>query len=252
MTVPPPLLRSALLATLPGIAAGFSTRAGGTSAGPYGSLNLGRSTDDDPDAVAENRRRFFAALGFTPEDAAIAGQVHGTRVQRVTEGGLYLGTDGLATATPGVLLCITAADCAAVLLADAEARVVGACHAGWRGAVGRIVADTVKAMQQLGADPARMRAYVGPCIGAEAFEVGPEVAAQFDPAFVQDGPRGRPHVDLKGALRAQLVEAGLAEDALDVSPCCTVTESERFFSHRASGGVTGRMMGAIGMRPAGV
>jgi polyphenol oxidase len=246
-----PLLRSAVLAVQPGIAAGFSTRAGGKSAAPYGSLNLGRSTDDDPAVVADNRRRFFDALGFTPEAAAIAGQVHGTRVETVTTGGLYTGTDGLVTATPGVLLCITAADCGAVLLADPDAQVIGACHAGWRGAVGRIVAETVRAMQALGADPARMRAYVGPCIGPEAFEVGPEVAAQFDSAFVQDGPRGRPHVDLKGALRAQLVEAGLAEASIEVSPCCTVAEADRFFSHRASGGTTGRMMGAIGMRNGG-
>jgi len=219
---------------------------GGTSQAPYGSLNLGRSTADAPESVEENRRRFFAALGFSTDAAAIAGQVHGTRVQTVSQGGLYTGTDGLVTDTPGVLLCITAADCAAVLLADPEARVLGACHAGWRGTVGRIVDTTLAAMQALGADVDRVRAFVSPCIGAGTFEVGPEVAAQFEDAFVHEGKRGRPHVDLKAALNAQLVEAGIEQDAIEISPCCTVSEAERFFSHRASGGITGRMMGAIG------
>ncbi len=241
------LLRPTVFEALPGLAAGFSTRTGGVSAAPYDGLNLGRSTDDAPEAVTENRRRFFGALGFAEADAAIAGQVHGTRVQPVTAGGLYRETDGLVTATPGVLLCISAADCAAVLLADPEARVVGACHAGWRGTVGRIVPATIAAMQALGADPARMRAFVAPCIGRGAFEVGPEVAAQFDAAFVHPVAGANPHVDLKGAIAAQLAGAGVPEDQVEVSPWCTVEAADRFFSHRASGGRTGRMMGAIGL-----
>ena len=231
----------------PAVRAGFSLREGGVSGAPFGSLNLGRSVGDAPDAVDENRRRFFGALGFDPDDAAVAGQVHGIAVRAVTTGGLYPGFDGLVTATPGVLLCITAADCAAVLLADAEAGVVGACHAGWRGTVGGIVGRTVAAMRTLGADPARTAAAVGPCISAAAFEVGPEVAQQFDPRFVAPGTDDRAFVDLKAALRDQLAAAGLDPSAVDVSDACTASAPDRYYSHRASGGRTGRMMGAIGL-----
>lgn len=243
------LLRSSLLDALPGVAAAFSQRTGGVSAEPYGSLNLGRSTQDAPEAVDENRRRFFGALGFTPEQAAIAGQVHSADVAMVDAPGLYVGTDGLVTATPGLLLCISAADCAAVLFADAEARVVGACHAGWRGCVGGIVGETVRQMEALGADGARLRAFVSPCISQAVFEVGEEVAARFDAAFVHPAQGGKAHVDLKGQLRAQLLAAGLDAAHVDVSNDCTVLMPHAYFSHRASGGTTGRMMGVIGLRP---
>ena len=244
------LLRSSVLDALPGVAAAFSTRSGGVSPEPFGSLNLGRSTADAPENVDENRRRFFGALGFSPEQAAIAGQVHSADVKTVDGPGLVLRTDGLVTNTPGLLLCVSAADCASVLLADAEARVVGACHAGWRGCVGGIVAETVRQMEALGGDPSRMRAFVSPCISAAVFEVGDEVAAHFDPAFVTPKPEGKALVDLKGQLRAQLLALGLDAAHLDVSGGCTVRDADRFFSHRASGGTTGRMMGVIGLRPA--
>ncbi len=245
----PRLLRPAVFAGNPRLAAGFTTRHGGVSEAPYATLNLGLSTADEAARVRENRRRLAEALGFAPDALGVAGQVHGAEVRAVDAPGLYVGFDGLVTAAPGVLLCITAADCAAVLLADAGAGVVGACHAGWRGAAAGIVPETVEAMTALGASPVRMRAYVGPCISAAHFEVGPEVAERFAPAFVRRFPgKDRPHVALKAALAAQLAEAGLPGDAVEVSPRCTFAETRDFFSHRAEGGVTGRMMGVIGMR----
>lgn len=241
------LLHPERINALPGFAAGFSTRNGGVSSAPFGTLNLGLSVADDAAAVEENRRRFFEALGFQPHQAAIAGQVHGSAVRVVSEGGLYRGCDALVTDRPGVLLCIIAADCAAILLADPEARVVGACHAGWRGAVARIADRTIEVMADLGADPSRIHAYIGPCISEAAFEVGPEVAAQFDEAFVHPRADANPHVDLKAALAAQLAEAGLPGEHVEISPCCTASDTGQFFSHRAEQGRTGRMMGAIGL-----
>ncbi len=242
----PEIVRPRTLDGLPGIQAGFSTRRGGVSAAPYDGLNLGRSTDDAPESVDENRRRFFAAFGAAPEQAAIAGQVHSADVLRVDVGGLYRGVDGLVTRTPGVLLCITAADCASVLLADPVARVVGACHAGWRGAVGGIAEETLSQMAALGADVARVVAYVGPCISPAAFEVGPEVAVHFDAANVRAGAGDRAFVDLPGEIRLRLLRAGVAESAIETDGACTALDpGQRFFSHRASGGRTGRMMGAI-------
>lgn len=244
----PSPLRPALFDEWPNVVAGFSTRHGGGSDGPYASLNLGLSVGDDAAQVRENRRRLFEAVGFSVDQLALAGQVHGAEVMEVVEAGGYRGYDAMVTRRPGLLLCISAADCAAVLLADAEARVVGACHAGWRGTVARVVVRTVAAMTRLGAAPSRLRAYVSPCISAEHFEVGPEVARQFAPAFVRRLPgQEKRHVDLKAAIAAQLAEAGLASGRVEVSPHCTFAEADAFFSHRAQKGRTGRMMGFIGM-----
>ena len=232
-----------------GVVAGFSTRRGGVSEGPYASLNLGLSTGDARARVLENRRRLFASVGFTPEQLALAGQVHGDQIEEVAGPSLVPDVDGLVTRQPGVLLCIGAADCAAVLLADAEAGVVGACHAGWRGAAAGIAEQIVVRMAERGARPTQMHAYVSPCISAERFEVGPEVAAQFDAPFVARAARWeKPHVDLKAAVAAQLRGAGVPAEAVEVSPRCTRSAPDEFFSYRASGGVTGRMMGFIGMR----
>lgn len=249
----PAPIRPAIFDDQPAVVAGFSTRHGGVSAGPHASLNLGLSTGDAEANVRENRRRLFASVGVAPGRAVVAGQVHGAEIEAVTKPGLYAGRDGLVTRVPNLLLCIGAADCAAVLLADAEAGLVGACHAGWRGAAAGIAEKTVSALKEMGAAPERVRAYVSPCISAEQFEVGPEVAAQFDAPFVVRDPRwDKPHIDLKTAIVAQLRSAGLAAGCIEVSPRCTMSEPDDFFSYRASGGTTGRMMGFIGMRDADV
>jgi YfiH family protein len=248
--VSPALLRPAVFEQTEGLVAGFSTRAGGVSEGAYRSLNLGLSTDDEAARVSENRRRLGAATGFAPERWVVLGQVHGDRLLRATEPGVFRGYDGLVTDRTGLLLCISAADCAAVLLADAKAGVVGACHSGWRGTVKQISEKTVAEMDALGARPSQIRAYVSPCISTEHFEVGDEVAAQFAERFVRrpaDAPElEKPHVDLKAVIASQLHEAGVPEAQIEISPRCTVGEPEALFSHRASGGTTGRMMGFIG------
>ena len=241
-------LRPSVFRDTPDIVAGFSTRMGGASEGPFAGLNVGGSVGDDLEIVRENRQRLLEALGFDLDALATVGQVHGADVATVTVPGHTPEHDGLVTDRPGIALGIVVADCGAVLLADAEAGVVGACHAGWRGAVGEIPRRTVEAMEALGAQPARVRAYVGPCIGPEDFEVGPEVAARFDEAHVLQLPgKEKPHVDLAGAIAAQLRAVGLDENNIEVEGCSTF-DTERFYSYRAEGGKTGRMMGVIGMR----
>lgn len=245
-------IRPVSFAGLDGITATFTTRAGGVSRAPYGSLNLGSGTEDDRESVVENRRLVTQALGFGTEDLAVAGQVHGAEVETVVAGGLFPGRDGLVTDRAGVLLAIVAADCAAVLLADPVARVIGACHAGWRGAVGGVVEHTLDAMAVLGADRSRVAAWVSPCIGWQAFQVGPEVAERFDPADIRTVPGDdRPHVDLAGAIVRRLLGAGLDPSAVSADGRCTASDPDRFFSHRAQRGITGRMMGLIGLRAAG-
>lgn len=235
--------------SLDAIVAGFSTRHGGVSSKPYGSLNLGLSTEDDEENVLENRKRLFNPLGFSLESLAITGQVHGDRVRVVDAPGLYVGYDGLITQQRGVLLCLSAADCASVLIVDAERNIVGACHSGWRGTVADITGKTIKMMMGLGAMPSSMAAYVSPCISKNHFEVGWEVANQFDEQCIyQVSGKEKPHVDLKKAIENQLVSAGISISQIEISPFCTSREKNHFFSYRSEQGKTGRMMGFVGIR----
>lgn len=245
--MPLSLLRPAVFSDEPHIAAAFSTRAGGVSRAPFDALNLGFSAGDDERAVRENRRRLLDVLGFDEAALATVGQVHGADVATVTAPGHTDRHDGLVTDQRGLALGVLVADCGAVLLADAEAGVVGACHAGWRGAVSGIPTVTVEAMQKLGAEADRIRAYVSPCIGPDDFEVGEEVATQFDAAHVRRAEGAKPHVDLAAAITAQLVDAGLVRAHIEAAGCSTF-DTDRFFSYRAEGGTTGRMMGLVGLR----
>ena len=193
------------------------------------------------------RTRLGERVGF--ERVASIGQVHGADVVTVAGGGHTDAHDGVVTAERGVLLTVVAADCALLLLADGEAGVVGACHSGWRGTVAGVLGETVRAMTALGAEPARMRAWLAPCISADAFEVGEEVAAQFrDDVVVRRPEWPRPHIDLRAELAMQLGEAGVAAENVETAGGCTLREPERFYSYRGEGGTEGRMLGYIGLR----
>jgi len=240
------VLRPAIFGEIAPIAAGVSTRHGGVSDPPYDTLNLGVHGDDDVAYVEENRRRFCTALGVEPNQLVTAGQVHGSTVRVVDAPGHVPSCDGLVTTTPNLLLAIATADCAPVLLAEPERGVVAACHAGWRGVVQGIARRTVETMLEKGAKVDATRAYVGPCLSLDAFEVGPDVAAEFDEEVVHRRDEwSRPHVDLKETVQRQLQDAGLSPGAIEVSDRCTLRETDDFFSHRASGGTTGRLFGAI-------
>lgn len=213
----------------PPVLAGFTTRHFSTA-------------EETLDAV---RQRVGARTGMP---VASVGQVHRAEVVVVRAPGHVPEHDGLVTDQLSLLLTVMAADCALVLLADSEAGVVGACHSGWRGTVAGITGKTVEAMANLGASSRRIRAYVAPCISAEAFEVGEEVAAQFDEAVVQrraDWPR--PHVDLKAELVRQLEAAGVSPERMEVSEDCTIRENGTYYSYRAESGTLGRMIGFIGL-----
>ena len=236
----------------------FSTRWGGVSTGAYaaprgGGLNLD-DREDDLQAVAENRRRLAGALGFAAEQVARLNQVHGTDVREACPG--VQEGDALVTARRGLLLAIGTADCLPVLLADEEAGVIGAAHAGWRGTLGRIAARTLEAMVERGADPARIRAAVGPGICGERYPVGEDVARQFREAGLGGSVlerSGQPHLDLAGANRAVLLAAGVRPEHLWVSGRCS-TEPD-FYSYRRDAGRTGRMWAVLGLplpAPSGV
>ena len=198
------------------------------------------------DAGQDTARTRLAGVVGMP--VASVGQIHQASVAMVREAGHVRDHDGLVTDVRGLVLSVVAADCALVLLADVEAGVVGACHSGWRGTVAGIVGETVAAMTRLGAKPEQMRAALGPCISAQAFEVGEEVAAEFDDSVVLRRPDWpRPHVDLRADLVRQLGEAGVTE--IESNDACTVGDNDRFFSYRAESGTPGRMLGFVGLRP---
>jgi hypothetical protein len=225
-----------------GIRHGFFTRAGGVSDGLYASLNCGFGSDDDPAKVAENRRRAAAALGVDADRLLTCYQIHSATVvtvERPWQRAENPRADAMVTRLPGIALGILTSDCAPVLFADPEARIIGAAHAGWRGALGGVLEATVAAMRALGAQPARIRAAIGPCIAQASYEVGPEFPAPFlaeeapTAAFFREAERsGFFHFDLGGYVARRLGRLGLAR--IEATGGDTAAEPARFFSYRRS------------------
>ncbi len=229
-----------------GALAAMSTRLDGASDAPYG-MNLSFMVGDNEQAVQANRRLFFGSLGIGLDELAIPRQVHGTLIRRADQPGSYPDCDGLVSDRKRVFLCISVADCVPVLVFEPHRRVAGAFHAGWRGTAGRIVALGVQRLvQEFGADPAAMFAFVGPAAGGCCYEVGEEVADKLPPRFV-DRSAGRPKVDLKGANAAQLEESGLLPANIEVHAGCTIMDPSLFHSYRRDGPRSGRMMAVIGI-----
>lgn len=232
------------------LAAGESTRHGGISKAPFSFLNLGLYSDDLPDSVRENRKRFFDAFGAGESSVAGAYQVHGDAVLLVKKPGQYKGYDALITRQRGLFLTVTVADCTPILLADPVQRAVAAIHAGWKGTAAGITGKAVAAMvREFGTRPANCYAYVGTCIGASNYEVDADVADHFPDDFKRwDDARGKFFLDLKAANQAQLTGAGIPESQIGISPFCTYENNDTFFSHRKEKGRTGRMLALIGIR----
>lgn len=222
-----------------GIRHGFFTRQGGVSTGLYEGLNTGVGSKDDPVAVAENRRRVADWMGGGSDDLAACFQIH-SAVARVAETG-WKGErpegDAAVSAAPGVICAVLTADCAPVLLADAEAGVVGAAHAGWKGALGGIVHSTVAAMQALGARPDRIAAVIGPCIAQDSYEVGADFQERFehhDPGagrfFAPGGAADKRLFDMPGFVLWRLEQAGVGDAAWTGDD--TRIDAARFYSNR--------------------
>jgi YfiH family protein len=236
---PAPALRSSLLEA-PGVAHAFFTRQGGVSRGVYASLNGGVGSNDDPEAVAENRGRMASTLGVSATSLLVPYQIHSNLVAVVDapfSPALRPRVDGLVTRTRGLALGVTGADCGMILFSDAAAGVVGACHAGWKGALTGVLEATLDAMEGLGAARANVSAVLGPTIGPLSYEVGPEFFARFVAAhpsngrFFKDSPRdGHALFDLPGYIGARAVEAGIGRfKSLGFD---TYANEDRFYSYR--------------------
>lgn len=245
-----------------GVLAFFSTRRGGVSAGPYASLNLGFGTGDSPRRVLENRRRLAEALELPLERWVAGQQVHGCRVAVVGPEDAGKGaaspddalpaTDGLVTASPGLVLTGYFADCVPLLFFSPAARAVGVVHAGWRGTVAGIAELALRVMEEaLGADRKELWAAVGPCIGPCCYTVGEEVAAGLAKLLGPEACRAlvsaesRWRADLGEANATLLRRSGIREERIVVFPACTACRHEEFFSFRRAQGVTGRFAALI-------
>ena len=217
---------------------GFFTRKGGASSGLYAGLNCGRGSGDIAEIVTVNRARAAQALGVAPANLATVHQTHSARVVTIREGDdpadcAAMQADALVTARPGIALAVLTADCQPVLLADPEAGVIGAAHAGWKGAMDGILEAVVAAMLEAGAE--NIRAVIGPTISQRAYEVGEDFMDAFlseddeNARFFAGGPQGKPMFDLPAYGLARLRAAGAEAEW---TRHCTYSDPERFFSYR--------------------
>jgi hypothetical protein len=264
-----------------GADAAVTARSGGVSSGPYATLNLSLSVGDDLGRVLENRRRLAAAFGADPGDFVFARQVHGAGVSVVAEAdrgsgafslddaiggvgeadraGRGAGADALVTASPGVVLAILTADCVPIVLHDPVAGVLACVHAGWRGTVAGVTAAALAAMQGLGARPSDVVAGIGPAVGADRYQVGPDVhepvTRSFGPAaaaFIRPDPSasGRWLLDLVSANRHALRQAGVPGARIHAAGIPTGPVPGQFFSDRTAR-PCGRLALVARLRPAG-
>ncbi len=239
---------------LPKLVHGFLGRIGGVSIGPYESLNLAYWVGDNPAHVDENWRRLREVIGAeTP--IARCHQVHGTNVRMVTRENHWEKPegDGMVTAEPGILLAVSSADCVPILMVNNGGKIVGAIHAGWRGAIAGIAQEGVRAMGRLGAKPHEIRAALGPSIGQCCFEVDEELARLFahkvagSDRHSRAGRLGKSHLDLRAIVTDQLMRAGLARESIVSVGPCTKCANDRYFSRRVNAS-SGLQLSFIGIR----
>jgi polyphenol oxidase len=271
-------LTSHLLETA-GIVHGFTLRAGGVSQGPFASLNLSAAVGDEPEAVDENLARVLLAAGLPPRTRiARAHQVHGDRVlasrgsmgfklvevfpgsepqaepvsgEGAAQGQPREAADALLALEAGTAVAVGIADCVPVLIAAEDVPAAAAVHSGWRGTRLSVAARGVRALQQAaGAEPSRMLAAIGPCIGRCCYEVSAELAALFRGLFgpeAADDPKtaSHPHLDLRFCVASSLRAAGIPDERVEQVPGCTSCDAASFFSHRRDRGRTGRQLAFV-------
>ncbi len=208
-------------------------------------LNMGFSSKENQHIVLKHIHDFCKTIGISHRDLALANQIHSTNIIEVTKGGVYPNVDAFVSKTPGVALGIQVADCGAVLFGDFDNKVIGAAHAGWRGAVDGIIPATINKMIELGADPHSIKVFISPCIALHNFEVGAEVSDKFPPHLVNDTDFEKDHVDLTGLIREQLIDAEILSNNIELDGRCTIDHEDLFYSYRRDAESSGRMMGIV-------
>lgn len=213
---------------------------------PYG-MNTSFHVGDEAERVKGNRKIFLDALGIAPDHLAIPEQRHTAVVRNACTKGTYEECDALMTDVPGVFLSVSVADCAPVFLFDRSKKVVACVHAGWRGTAHHIVENTIHSMrEEFGSDPGSVVGFIGPSAGPCCYEVGTEVAGQFDPEFVVRRS-GTLYLDIRRANQAQFSHSGVPPESVEVLNDCTICKTEIYHSFRRDRQNSGRMMGVIGL-----
>lgn len=226
---------------------GMATRVGGVSAGPYASLNLSLGVGDEEAGVRENRRRLRAAAQVPEGGPVMLHQVHGRTIVGADEGGRD--ADGFVVSPGDPWVAVSAADCAPVALVAEDGSAGALVHCGWRGARDGIGPAAIERLGERGIRAERIVAAIGPCLHACCFPIGPEVAAEFDPAFLLPHATGQPSLDLPGAIAAALAAAGVPAARIEMAEECTASDPARFFSHRRDRGLTGRHWALLHLAP---
>ena len=254
------LLEFENLGRIPNLVHFVTTRKGGVSLPPYGTLDLGLHTADNPKHVLANRRLLAHETGISEDKFLYASQVHSGNVKVIDSAAIESGiltktpqTDATITNLPGTCLIVMVADCVPVILFDPVKKVSAVIHAGWRGTVKHITSNTVKTMtDRFGCDPADIIAGIGPSIGPCCYEVGEEVRTVVEQSFgttrdylVTKNHSDKPHFDLWYANHKQLTDSGVKPENIETSELCTRCNSQIFYSSRADKGITGRFAAGI-------
>jgi YfiH family protein len=241
------ILRSALFSPHQTLRCGISTRCGGVSPEPY-ELNMSMKVGDKEEHVIKNREIFFQQLGIPLEKLAIPDQIHSSEVVSVSVPGFYDACDGLMTNIENVFLTVTVADCVPVFIYNPEVRAVAVVHAGWRGSKSKIVKNAVETMaKEYGSSAKNLLVYIGPSAGVCCYEIGTDIAEQFEDIYILHHEGRNPHLDLRAVQVDLLLEAGVPQKNIEVSHYCTICVPNLFHSYRRLGPKSGRMMGVIGM-----
>ena len=255
-----PYLSYPLLEETGAVKHGFSTKLGGVSTGSCATMNISTTRGDDPEAVAENRRRIGAAIGVRPEDMTYTHQTHTTNVAVVRaedRGRRFLETDGLVTNVPGICLVTFYADCVPLFLVDPVKKAIGLSHSGWRGTVGKMGKVTVQAMmRECGSRPEDIVAAIGPSICQDCYEVSEDVIDRFRDSFNEAvwpklfyrKENGKYQLDLWRANEEVFLEAGIRRENLAVTNLCTHCNQEVLFSHRATGEKRGNLSAFLALK----
>ena len=234
----------------PNLIVAQTTRLGGASSPPYASFNLGLYTADTPSALTRNRNILLQDLQITSDQLVWSKQIHGTSIHFAKTGGGTDGCDAILVDKPGLVACVSVADCCPVLVYDSQQHVCAAIHAGWKGTVGKLVAKTLLEMKSLYQTRAEdCWVYIGTCISKESFEADADVADLFENNQKTWDPEKKKYlIDLKQTNKEQVQLFGIPDEQIEVSSYCTVLDNHLFYSHRAEKGTTGRQIAIIGMR----
>jgi len=240
------IIKSKIFKKYPEIVFGFSTKIGLQKKAPF-YFNMSKSVTDDELSVEKNRKTFFCKLGLENTKICFQKQIHSSIVTRANQDYQLVESDALYTDKENISLVISSADCVPLFLYDPVKKIIAGIHSGWRGTVQRILEKTIKTLAVNGTEPCNLIAFIAPCISAKNYEIGEEVANQFDSKYIRNS-KNKLMLDLKSANYDMLVSAGVLDKNIEVSGLCSYEETNLLHSYRREGKISGRAVGVICIR----